>query len=62
MSRAAAIFAAITTLLEDMHAVAAEGQAPGLSPDEVLPLIAHLRADARRLEGQIVAAGVGLNQ
>lgn len=62
MSRVAAIYAAITALLENKHAVAIKGQALRLSPEDLFPLVAHLCTQAQRLDRQIVAAGVGLNR
>lgn len=58
MNRVAVVFSAITAALEDMHAVAVEGQTPELSPDEVRPLVARLRTDTRRLARHIAAAAV----
>lgn len=56
MNRAVVAFSAITAALEDMHAVAVEGQVPELSPDEVVPLVARLRTDTRSLTRHIAAA------
>lgn len=58
MNRAAVAFSAITAALEDMHAVAVEGQVPELSPDEVVPLVARLRTDTRSLTRHIAAAAL----
>lgn len=44
------LFADATALIEDMHAVAVEGQAQGLSPDMVRVLVANLRSGVRRLD------------
>lgn len=56
MNRVAVAFSAITAALEDMYAVAVEGQAPVLSPDEVKPLVTRLLTDTRRLARHIAAA------
>lgn len=56
MSRVVPVFVAITALLEDLHAVAVEGQATNLSSDETLALIALLRDGAAQLMGAVVAA------
>lgn len=42
MNPASSIFAIITALLEDMHSIAIEGQAPGISGPEVRALVAVL--------------------
>lgn len=44
------LFADATALTEDMHAVAVEGQAQGLSPDIVRVLVGNLRSGVRRLD------------
>ena len=62
MSRARAIFAAITALLEDMHGVAVEGQVPALPPEAGRSLVSALQADARRLERKIADAGARLGR
>lgn len=58
MNWVAVAFSAITTALENMHAVEVEGQVPELSPDEVVPLVARLRTDTRSLARHIAAASV----
>lgn len=62
MNRVAVAFSTITAALEDMHAVATEGQVPELSPDEVVPLIARLRTDTHSLARHIVPAVAPLNR
>jgi hypothetical protein len=53
MNRAASIFAFITAMLEDMRAIAVEGQTHRISADEASPLVSHLRNAAVRLKQQI---------
>ena len=62
MNRVAVAFSTITAALEDMQAVAAEGQVPELSPDEVVPLVARLRTDTRSLARHIAPAVAALNR
>ena len=53
------LFADAAALIEDMHAVAVEGQAQGLSPDMVRVLVVNLCSGVRRLDGaakRIIAA------
>lgn len=44
------LFADATALIEDVHAVAVEGQAQGLSPDMVRVLVGNLCSGVRRLD------------
>lgn len=62
MSPATSTFAPITALLKELHSVAVEGEACGLSADEAVPLVSHLRSYVRRLEGRIGLAEALLNQ
>ncbi|WP_426256973.1 hypothetical protein [Sphingomonas sp. DC2300-3] len=59
MSAAEAIFAGNSTALENMHAIAIEGQCPGLSPEGLTPLSIS-RAGIDRLERQLADARVAL--
>lgn len=60
MNPAGAAFARITTLLENMHAIAVDGRSSSLSKGEGVTLLIILRAGAARLERQIVKASTGL--
>lgn len=62
MSRAAAIPAVINALPEGKDWIAIKERPPGLSLDGVSPLVRYQRAEARRLEREVVAVGVTLNQ
>lgn len=55
------LFADATALIEDMHAVAVEGQAQGLSPDMVRVLTLNLRSGVKRLDrtAQRIIAALG---
>lgn len=53
MNGVGAHFAVITAMLEDMHAVAVEGQAPGISTDEGSVLLASLRGGVEQLLRQL---------
>jgi hypothetical protein len=57
VSTPGALFASIIALLEDMHAVAFEGQAKSLAEDERLVLLRALRAAMVRLQRKLNAAG-----
>ena len=53
------LFADVTALIEDMHGIAAEGQAQDVSPDMVRVLVGNLRSGVSRLDGttrRIIAA------
>ncbi len=54
MNTAGAIFAEITTALEDMHGVAVEGQSLGLAAGEGWVLLASLRDSVQRI-GRLMA-------
>ena len=60
MNAAGAAFAGITAALEDMHAIAVEGQSGGLLPDEGLTLLSMLRVGIDRLERQFADARAAL--
>lgn len=55
------LFADVTALIEDLHAVAVEGQAQGLSPDIVRVLVGNLRSGVKRLDrtAQRIIAALG---
>ena len=61
MNGVGALFAIMTARLEDMHAMAVEGQASGLSRDEGLSLVAVLRTSIGRLERDLIATNRVLN-
>lgn len=55
------LFTDATALIEDMHAVAVEGQAQGLSPDIVRMLAGNLHSGVKRLDrtAQRIIAALG---
>lgn len=53
------LFPDAIALIEDMHGIAVEGQAQGVSPDMVRVLVGNLRSGVSRLDGttkRIIAA------
>ncbi len=55
------LFADVTALIEDLHGVAVEGQAQGVSPDMARVLVGNLRSGIRRLDraAQRIIAALG---
>jgi hypothetical protein len=54
------LFADLTTLLEDIHGVAVEGQRAGLSPDVHEVLLAAIRQELRRAHRLILDIAAAL--
>lgn len=54
------LFADATALLEDLHGLAVEGQAHGLSPDIARVLVHDLRSGIERLDRIAMSIGLSL--
>lgn len=56
------LFAELTAAVEDVHAIAVEGQHPEQSPDAHRALVAHVRAGAVRIGRMATAICNALDQ
>lgn len=60
MNPVAEVFAEMTGALEDMHAIAVEGQKADMTPDEAWALLGLLRNNIRGLSRLLAAAALTL--